>query len=175
MGNKEQQFQALVHAYSARLYRYAYWLCGNPALAEDLVQETFARAWKSLGSLKEESAAKSWLMTILHRENARRFERVQPVIVDVEYADLEAGKGHGPEHDMERRLLHRAILNLKPEYREPLIMQVIGGFSYKEIGNALGLDKGVLVMRLYRAKRKLSEILTDTHDFGAESKHDGRS
>ncbi|MEN8133571.1 MAG: sigma-70 family RNA polymerase sigma factor [Pseudomonadota bacterium] len=173
MGNKERQFQALVHAFSARLYRYAYWLCGERALAEDLVQETFTRAWKSLGSLKDESAAKSWLMTILHRENARRFERKQPVTVDIEYANLAAGQGCGPEHDMERGLLHRAILSLKPEYREPLIMQVIGGFSYEEIGKALGLDKGALVMRLYRAKRKLSAILTDTHDLGAVSKHDG--
>lgn len=173
MGNKERQFQALVQAFSARLYRYAYWLCGERALAEDLVQETFARAWKSLGSLKEESAAKSWLMTILRRENARRFEREQPVTVGIEYADLEVGKGHGPEHDMERGLVHRAILSLKPEYREPLIMQVIGGFSYREIGETLGLDQGAVVMRLYRAKRKLSEILTDTHDIGAVSKHDG--
>lgn len=175
MGTKERQFQALVGAYSATLYRYAYWLCRDRCVAEDLVQETFARAWKSLGSLRKESAAKSWLLTIMHRENARRFERDTPLIVDIESTDLEELNIPGPESDLDRGILHRAILRLKSDYREPLLMQIIGGYSYEEIAAALGLEKSAVVMRLYRAKRKLAVVLADPDNTDSLGEHDGRS
>ncbi len=66
------------------LYRYAMWICGNDALAKDLVQETFLRAWRALDSLKDVDAAKSWLITILRREYARTFERKVPKFTDLE-------------------------------------------------------------------------------------------
>ncbi|MCV5390693.1 hypothetical protein OFC62_38855, partial [Escherichia coli] len=59
-------------------------MCKDKAIAEDLVQETCLRAWKSLDSLQDEKAAKSWLITILRRENARRFERKQFDLVDID-------------------------------------------------------------------------------------------
>ncbi len=71
MWDKKSRFTALVQATSSRLYRYAWWLCRDKHIAEDLVQETYARAWKSLGDLRDEKAALSWLMTTLRRENAR--------------------------------------------------------------------------------------------------------
>ena len=75
MVSKQTRYENLVNAYSPWLYRYAYWLSGERAAAEDLVQETFLRAWRFLDSLKEEAAAKSWLTTILRRENARKFAK----------------------------------------------------------------------------------------------------
>ena len=60
---------------SPELYRYAYWLCRDRFQAEDLVQETFARAWKARDDLRDETAARSWLYTILRNERARLFER----------------------------------------------------------------------------------------------------
>ena len=65
------RFNELAETYSSDLYRYAMWRCGNEALAKDLVQETFLRAWKALDSLQDAGAAKSWLITILRREYAR--------------------------------------------------------------------------------------------------------
>ena len=159
MGGKEQQFQALVSAFSINLYRYAYWLCGDHSLAEDLVQETFTRAWKALDSIRDEAAIRRWLFTILQRENARRFERQHPDIVDIDSVEAVSLSQDCPEHDAERCLVHKAIFQLKPEYREPLAMQILGGFTYEEIANALGIDKGAVVMRLYRAKNKLTDLL----------------
>ena len=72
MMEKQKRYEALVRAFHADIYRYAYWLVKDKAVAEDIVQETFLRAWRSLDSLKDEKAAKSWLITILRRENARR-------------------------------------------------------------------------------------------------------
>ena len=73
-----QGFNELVADYGKDLHRYALWLFGDRHTAEDLVQETLLRAWKSLNRLQNQKAAKGWLLTILRRENARRFERYQP-------------------------------------------------------------------------------------------------
>ena len=62
VNSKQRQFDALVRSLSGDLFRYAYWLCGDEALANDLVQETFLRAWRALGDLRETNAAKAWLM-----------------------------------------------------------------------------------------------------------------
>src|SRR6185437_8702731 len=74
---RQRQFEALTRAHAGDLYRFAYWLCGQEALAQDLVQETMLRAWKSLDALREAEAAKPWLLTILRREHARHHERKQ--------------------------------------------------------------------------------------------------
>jgi RNA polymerase sigma-70 factor (ECF subfamily) len=58
MGTHQHRFEMLARAQTPGLYRYAYWLCRDRALAEDLVQETLLRAWRSLDSLREEAAAR---------------------------------------------------------------------------------------------------------------------
>ena len=70
MSSKQRQFDALVRSLSGDLFRYGYWLCGDEALAHDLVQETFLRAWRALDHLRDTTAAKAWLITILRREHA---------------------------------------------------------------------------------------------------------
>ena len=62
--DRQKKYENLVHAYSSWLHRYAYSLAGDSATAEDLVQETYLRAWRFMDALKEEKAAKSWLTTI---------------------------------------------------------------------------------------------------------------
>ncbi len=81
---RQARYEHLIHAYSDWLYKYAYWLSKDRASAEDLVQETFLRAWRFFDSLKDENAAKSWFTTILRRENARKYERKQFQYSDVE-------------------------------------------------------------------------------------------
>ncbi|MCK7500643.1 MAG: sigma-70 family RNA polymerase sigma factor [Comamonadaceae bacterium] len=63
-------FESMVRAYSRDLYRFAWWLCRDRAQAEDLVQETFARAWKAWHTLRDERAVKGWLFAILRNEHA---------------------------------------------------------------------------------------------------------
>lgn len=64
MLTKQRRYDSLVRALHADVYRFAYWLCGDKHIAEDITQETFLRAWKSLDSLKDDKAAKAWLITI---------------------------------------------------------------------------------------------------------------
>jgi RNA polymerase sigma-70 factor (ECF subfamily) len=151
-------FERLVHDYSKDLFRYAYWLAGDRQVAEDLVQETFLRAWKSRKQLQDRGAAKSWLLTILRRENARRFERIRPQESDV---PLERIGSPRQDYDTstEAFVLRRAIHALPQQYREPLLMQVLHGYSQKEIATHLGLSSAGVGTRLFRARQKLREAL----------------
>ena len=155
--NKQQRYESLVSALYQDVYRYAFWLCKNQPLAEDLVQETFLRAWRSLESLQNDKAAKAWLFTILRRENARLYERYRPDLVDIEGQAIAESNDNEPDIKMDRELLHNAINRLDSDYREPLLLQVIGGFSGKEIADILNLNNNTVMTRLFRARSKLKE------------------
>ncbi|WP_275444274.1 sigma-70 family RNA polymerase sigma factor [Pseudoalteromonas sp. MM17-2] len=162
MADKQKRYEALVQVYHKELYRFAYWLCKDPSVAEDLVQETFLRAWRSLDSLVDQNAAKSWLFTILRRENARRFERKQFDYSDIEQDTLCDERSTSLDDEMEMTVVQRRIMELAQEYREPLILQVIGGCSGDEIAQILGLNKNTVMTRLYRARNQLKSALTRT-------------
>lgn len=157
----EQQpldFESLVTVYSRDLYRYAYWLSSDRNVAEDLVQDTLIRAWKSLHRVKEPKAVKGWLLTILRRENARRFERKRPQYSDIPVEDLGAQRT-GYDTSTEAFALRQALHQLAEDYREPLMLQVLGGYSQQEIAERLGISSAGAGTRLFRARQKLREIL----------------
>ncbi len=151
------QFSALAGELSGDLYRYAFWLCRDPDIAEDLVQETLLRAWRARSSLKEQDKAKQWLLTILRRENARRFDRQQPDLVDVDEAFALAspdGVGDTVLDDM-----RRAILDLDEGYREPLVLQVLLGHTTAEIAEIMDMSQGAVLTRLFRARKQLQGVM----------------
>ena len=133
MATKQVRYEALVKALHSDLFRYAYWLCHDKHVSEDLVQETFLRAWRALDSLKDEKAAKSWLITILRRENARRFERKRFNMSEYEEATITDTQSVTTEQELENHWLREKISQLPPEYSEPLVLQVLGGFSGEDV------------------------------------------
>jgi RNA polymerase sigma-70 factor (ECF subfamily) len=167
MMTKQRRYEALVKALHADIFRYAVWLIKDRTIAEDVVQETFLRAWKSLDSLQDEGAAKSWLITILRRENARRFERKQFDLVDID--DVSVADPVAPsDGNIENRDLQRAIASLSEEYREPIVMQVLMGFSGDEIAEQLNLNKNTVMTRLFRARSQIKDILTKDNVAGVQ-------
>ncbi|MEJ6473284.1 sigma-70 family RNA polymerase sigma factor [Pseudoalteromonas piscicida] len=164
MATKQHQYESLVRTYHKELYKFAYWLSGDPTVAEDLVQETFLRAWRALDSLQDEHAAKPWLLTILRRENARRFERKQFDYAEVEQDTLVDDSSSALDDEMEQTVVQRQIANLSPEYREPLLLQVVMGCSGEEIADILELNKNTVMTRLYRARNQLKDALTTTYE-----------
>jgi RNA polymerase sigma-70 factor, ECF subfamily len=170
--NKQRRYEALVRAWHRDLYRYAYWLCHDPHIAEDLVQETCLRAWRSLDSLQDDKAAKSWLITILRRENARRFERKQLDIVNIDDYAIADTHQQGTEMEMEQQMLHRQIMKLAPEYREPLVLQVMAGFNGDEIAEILGLNRNTVMTRLFRARNQLKDQIEKQSE--RRDHHNGR-
>lgn len=150
--NPRPGFENMVRAYAAELFRYAYWISRNRSVAEDLVQETFTRAWGSWGDLQDDKAVKGWLYTILRHEHARMFERKRLDMVDVELDNLVAPQEIGQDD----RIDLRAALEKLPEgYREPLLLQVLGGFSCTEIAGMLDTTEGAIMTRLSRARLAL--------------------
>lgn len=141
------------------MYRYAYLLCHNETLAEDLVQETFMRAWRHLHSLRDEKKVKSWLITILRREYARQFERYQPEFEDVEVDRLPAEPND--KDPAEVLALRRELASLPLKYREALMLQIIGGYSGIEIAQLLDLPRATVNTRLFRARQQLRKALED--------------
>jgi len=158
MASKEARYENLVNAYSPWLYRYAYWLSGEKSAAEDLVQETFLRAWRFLDSLKDEAAAKSWLTTILRRENARLYERKQ-----LQYSDVDMDSISSETKDFDARpevsALRIALKGLQDKYREPLVLQVLEGYTLNEIAQMFELPSNTVATRLHRARQKLRAVL----------------
>jgi len=159
--DRNNRFEAMARLYSTDLYRYAMWICGNDALAKDLVQETFLRAWKALDSLKSEKAAKSWLITILRREYARTFERKVPKFTDIETVHIPDDDELEPDERLERKLLRKGMASLPPRYREPLLLQVVMGHSCAEIASQLGISKSAVMTQLFRARELLKTKLQE--------------
>jgi RNA polymerase sigma-70 factor, ECF subfamily len=161
MNHTHATFEALVNAYSADLYRYAYWLTRNATLAEDMVQETFMRAWKGLHTLHDHKAAKYWLITILRREIARHYGKERHTMVSYE-TDAELDQwlevDIGPS-ELDKWALQRAMAEVPNEYLEPLVLQVVGGYSCEEIGEMLGVSSGAIMTRVCRARQKLRRVL----------------
>jgi RNA polymerase sigma-70 factor (ECF subfamily) len=155
---KRARFQALCQSLRPDLLRFALWLSRDRALAEDVVQETLLRAWKSQDSLQDEAAAKPWFLTIIRREYARSFERKRFVTVDVDelVAREEPMLAAADQQDLGE--LRAALFELPEEYREPLVLQVLMGLSTAEIARELGLSNAAVLTRLFRARRRLRAL-----------------
>ena len=156
---QQTRFAALCGELRPDLYRFAFWLARDRAVAEDVVQDTLLRAWRSFGSLGDESAARPWLLTIARREFARRFERKTLETVDVDdLAELEdpALAAQDAQEVLEMRA---AIFARDSDYREPLVLQVLMGYSTEEIATHMELTPGAVLTRLFRARQKLKVAL----------------
>jgi RNA polymerase sigma-70 factor, ECF subfamily len=152
---KRARFQALCQSLRPDLLRFAFWLCRDRALAEDVVQESMLRAWKARDSLLDEGAAKPWLLTIIRREYARTFERKRLATVDVDELIAKEEPLLAAAEQQEIHDVRAAIMKLPDEYREPLVLQVLMGYSTSEIARELDLSGPAVLTRLYRARRQL--------------------
>lgn len=160
VSSRQRQFEALTRAHAGDLYRFAYWLCGQDALAQDLVQETLLRAWKNLDALREAEAAKPWLLTILRREHARLHERRRLDTTELDDDLAEDAAWANPERHGDAAQLREAMSKLPYKYRQPLLLQVLGGMSCEEIAVELEQQPGAVMTQLFRARQKLKAILS---------------
>ncbi len=154
---RKQRFDRLVGVWHRDMYRYAAWLCRDPAIAEDVVQEALLRAWKSLDGLRDDAAAKQWVLTIVRRENARYFERKRLETVDIDNLTASQAAMLAESSDLDLDDVRQAIYRLEDDYREPLVLQVLMGHSTKEIAELMDIKPGAVLTRLHRARNKLKD------------------
>ena len=155
--------EALVHLDA--LYRVALRLTGNAADADDLVQETMLKAYRSWDQYEKGTNAKGWLLTILRNSFINEYRRRtrHPETVDVDTIEPYAVFGDVQDDDPQGAFFDqivddevlKAIDELPEAFRETLVLSDVEGMSYQEIGKILGVPVGTVKSRLFRARQAL--------------------
>ena len=158
-------WEDVVRQHSARVYRLALRLTGNPHDAEDLTQEVFVRVFRSLSDYVP-GTFEGWLHRIttnLFLDQARRRRRVRFDALTDEAAARLPDAGPGPERAFEGAHLdldvQAALERLSPAFRAVVVLADLEGLSYEEVGQALGLKMGTVRSRLHRARAQLRRHL----------------
>jgi len=172
--------QAMEHMPS--LYTAALRMTRNPADAEDLVQETYLKAYRAFGSFKEGTNLKAWLYRILTNTyiNIYRAKKRRPEESDIDdlenfylYRRLGGLEGAAAGRSAEDEVLDHftetevkeAIEALPPQFRMAVLLGDVEGFSYKEIAEILDVPIGTVMSRLHRGRRALQKRL---YEFGRQ-------
>ena len=155
----------VVRTHSARVYRLAYRLTGNPHDAEDLTQEVFVRVFRSLASYTP-GTFEGWLHRIttnLFLDLARRRQRIRFEGLGHEVEGRMSGADPTPAEAFDDRHLdgdiQAALKDLAPEYRAAVVLCDIEGLSYEEIGATLGVKLGTVRSRIHRGRQALRDYL----------------
>jgi RNA polymerase sigma-70 factor (ECF subfamily) len=174
----QARFEEEALGFSGQLYAAALRMTRNPSDAEDLVQETFLKAYRAYGTFEEGTNLKAWLYRILTNTfiNKYRKDSRRPHEVDLEEAqDLYLYRRIGLEaageavRSTEDRILDglveedikRAVEALPESFRIPVLLADLEGFSYKEIADILDIPIGTVMSRLHRGRKALQRALWD--------------
>lgn len=157
---RNNESRKLLENSRAQLYRVAYSWCHNPALADDIVQETLIKAYKKADQLRDPKAAKSWLFSILsncyndHFRRNRETEDIDDVVVVDE---------NSPESETRQLQIvdkvRAAVSELSDGQRQVLTLVDLEGFSYVEVSTILNIPIGTVMSRLCRARKTLKDKL----------------
>lgn len=172
-GNNEA-FEELVNRYEKKIYRLALRLTGNQQDAEDVLQETFLKAFEHLSDFRQDSRFYTWIVRIAVNEGLmklrkRRSDRSEPfdAIVDEEgqvmpreFRDWKPNPEQLMGQEEMERILMTAAQDLSPGLRTVFFLRDVEELSTEETAEALGLTTGAVKARLFRARMQLREILS---------------
>ncbi len=178
----KSEFAALAMPYTSALYSAALRMTRNPSDAEDLVQETYLKAYRAFAQFEAGTNLKAWLYRILTNTfiNTYRAKKRSPDEVDLEdvedlylYRRLGSGDTARISRSAEAEVLEaipeaavRDAVDALPErFRIPVLLADVEGFSYKEIAEIMDVPIGTVMSRLHRGRRALQKRL---HDFALE-------
>jgi RNA polymerase sigma-70 factor (ECF subfamily) len=149
--------RALFEAHVDRIWRLTYRMTGDEALAEDMVQETFVRAFERLDGFRGDAAFSSWLHTIAVSVTLNALRKTKRTrdheLAREDMGDL-AAASPGPDGGL-RRDLDRAVASLDDNHRMVFVMHDLEGFTHEEIADSMGTPVGTAKARLSRARGKL--------------------
>jgi RNA polymerase sigma-70 factor, ECF subfamily len=169
-------FEADAIQYAPQLYSAALRMARNPADAEDLVQETFLKAYRAYDTFEAGTNLKAWLYRILTNTYINRYRRATRRPDEVELGELEdlyiyrrlgsetsAGAGRSAEDMVLDGLVEAdvkaAVESLPENFRMPVLLADLEGFSYKEIAEILDIPIGTVMSRLHRGRKALEKGL----------------
>lgn len=177
MAVRKEQFEAVAMPLANILYATALRMVGNTAKAEDLVQETYVRAWQNFDRFTLGTNFKAWIFQILTflYKNERRSAKSREATVDYSTNDVlpastesesSVADAAGVKWDKLYPSLvddrfKRALDRLDEDQRSVLLLVTLGELSYQECAEALGIPIGTVMSRLFRARKQLQEELTE--------------
>jgi RNA polymerase sigma-70 factor, ECF subfamily len=166
---QDSDFERLALPLLDPLYNFARWLSGDADEAHDLVQETFVKALKGLGSFQEGTNFRAWMFRILRNTfltSRTGLERRKTTQEDEDGLDEAVVTRDTPEAALIRRadtdLVHTAIAQLSPAFQEVLLLADIEEMKYHEVADALSIPIGTVMSRLARARKQVREYIVQT-------------
>ena len=170
LGGSQAAYHALVTRYATPAVNLATRMVQDRALAEDLAQEAFTRAFDRLSTYDQQRRFGSWFFQILHNVTIDYLRRKRPTIVSLDVLDearhtglAATAPGRAPDAVAEQAALTRAVdaalSRIRPEYREVVVLRYREDLSIQEIADTMSVPVGTVKIYLYRARKELASIL----------------
>lgn len=169
-------YRLFVRKYEARAIQIAYGILKNQSDAEDVVQESFVKAFLSLENFRGDSGFYTWLYRIVYnmaidlrrklaRREAKNTEFDESLLNSSSLDSSISGRLEGPGEALERKdkagSIGQALLQISEEHRTVMILREVDGLSYEEIAELTKVNKGTVMSRLHYARKQLQKILED--------------
>ena len=164
-------FEKLVTAYEKNVYNIALRMVGDPDDAADMTQETFIKAYRALSGFRGDSKFSSWLYRIASnvcldflRSRSRHPQVSLSTVDEDDRATFELpDMRQNPEEQLMKKLgmeaVRRGLEQLPEQQRQILVLRELGGLSYAELAQTLGLEEGTVKSRIFRARKRLCALL----------------
>ncbi len=156
------RYEHFVHAHAAELHRFAYRLTGRADVSQDLVQETFLEAWRSIGQLKTSEKGRAWLFSILRHRWAhlrRDASRRITTLSTTETLGIYPSDAVLPiEMLAQEETLQNALNSLDPRFKEAFLMVYMQGLTCKEAAAELGVPLGTVLSRMSRGGNRCEPL-----------------
>ena len=175
-----EAFRLLVERHQQRLFAVAFEMLKRREDAEDVVQESFVKAYLSLDRFQGKGSFFTWMyrivfnMAIDQRRRSARDRSVpleQPASPGGEARSIVASPEHGPEDHLARQqevqLVQRGLREISEEHRAVIMLREVEGLSYDEIARSVGVSRGTVMSRLHYARKKLQQVLAAQLPHGA--------
>ncbi|HEV8683374.1 MAG TPA: sigma-70 family RNA polymerase sigma factor [Actinomycetota bacterium] len=159
-------FEELVERTQRQVYTLAYRLTGDRHEAEDVAQEAYLRAFRSMGGFREDARFETWLYRIVTNAamtHLRRKGRFGVLMTEEREQRAPEPEIRPVDEVIERDELRRALAELPPETRAIVVLKDVYGLSVQEIAEEAGLTEGAVKLRLHRARKRLKEMLYGAH------------
>ncbi len=156
-------FNEIVRQYSGMLYNHIRRMIGNEEDSKDILQEVFINVYKKIDSFREESSLKTWLFRIASNKTIDFLRREKRFKAD-ELPETLKEKSNPLKHteqSLKKELVHKALLMLKEEEREIVIMKELDGFTFREIAEIKGMPENTVKTKLYSSLKKLKKIILE--------------
>ena len=164
LAGSQSAFEQIVRRYQRPIISLIARMTGDRALAEDLAQETFVKAFRSLAAFDTTRRLSSWLFRIAHNTAIDAMRRSRPAQVPIETVPSAADAPDEPLDPVERQelgnALEAALDALRPDQRAAIVLRYENGLSFDEIGTILGVPEVTARSHVHRARKELARLLT---------------